>query len=155
MERQVTRFHEEQRFRQPWLWLLLAVVFIGVILAIASVGLSREGSIFIVLGAGVVPLIAVLLAFVQLVTDVSDDTLTIAYRGLWPTRRIALRDIARHEVVTYRGWLTGYGVRISFTYGMVYNSSGDRGVRIVLRDGSKLLVGSQRAEELNAALGVM
>jgi hypothetical protein len=45
----------------------------------------------------------------------------------------------------------GWGVRAGRS-GRAYNAYGDRGVQLVLTDGSRILVGSQRSEELMAAL---
>jgi hypothetical protein len=45
----------------------------------------------------------------------------------------------------------GWGVRVSRS-GRAYNAYGEHGVQLVLRDGSRILVGSQRPEELVAAL---
>ncbi|NLK25486.1 MAG: hypothetical protein GX307_02790 [Euryarchaeota archaeon] len=39
--------------------------------------------------------------------------------------------------------------------GKAYNVSGNRGVLLKLKDGNSLLIGSQRAEELDAAIALM
>ena len=51
-------------------------------------------------------------------------------------------------VVEYGGW----GIK-SGKGGKVYNTSGNQGVQFVLKDGSKLLIGSQKAHDLAAAIG--
>ena len=45
----------------------------------------------------------------------------------------------------------GWGIRVSRN-GRAYNASGNTGVQLVLADGSHILIGTQRAEELLAAL---
>jgi len=68
-------------------------------------------------------------------------------------RRIQLDDVARCDAVTYRpvrdygGWgiKGGRGSR-------AYNVSGNRGVRIDYADGTHLLIGSQRPDELAHAI---
>ena len=44
----------------------------------------------------------------------------------------------------------GHSVRMAG--GMAYNVGGDRGVRILKKNGKKILFGSQQAEELERAL---
>jgi hypothetical protein len=95
----------------------------------------------------------VVLGVAALVMEVHGDRLRA---GLAPFRRrgIALRDIATAEAVTYRPLADfgGWGVRWAGRRGVAYNASGNRGVQLVLADGRKVLVGSQRPEELAAAL---
>lgn len=68
-------------------------------------------------------------------------------------REVLCRDIATAESVVYRPVreFGGWGIRRG--RGMpAYTVSGNRGVRISCVDGSSLLIGSQRADELAAAL---
>jgi len=46
----------------------------------------------------------------------------------------------------------GWGIRTSGDGGRAYNAYGNMGVQLVLTDGKRVLVGTQRAEELLAAL---
>ena len=59
----------------------------------------------------------------------------------------------QYEVRTYRPIREygGYGIRYS-SKGKAYNVSGDRGVQIELLNGERLLIGSQRADELWRAI---
>jgi hypothetical protein len=62
----------------------------------------------------------------------------------------------RWEARTYRPILEygGWGIRYSpFGQGCAYNVSGNRGVQLELADGQRILIGSQRAEELARAIG--
>ncbi len=107
-----------------------------------------------VVGIVVVALVWVLFAATELVVDVDKDAVTIRFLYLWPARRVPLADIATIESVRYRPLLDylGYGVRFG-PKGLAYNVSGDRGVKIRLRDGGSFLVGSQRPDELADAIG--
>jgi hypothetical protein len=90
---------------------------------------------------------------VRLVTDVRDRELIIAMRGLWWARRILAADVSSVETIVYDPQLDygGYGIRKNRD-GKAFIATGDRGVRIQLTDGSKLVVGSQRPNELGAVL---
>jgi hypothetical protein len=68
-----------------------------------------------------------------------------------------LAEIVHRETRTYRPILEygGWGVRYSFVRkGWAYTVSGNRGVQLQLANGKRILVGSQRAEELARAIGV-
>ena|SRR5581483_5531911 len=70
-------------------------------------------------------------------------------------RSIPLTDIASWEPLTYRPvWdYGGWGIRYSLKHRRwAYNVSGNRGVLLRFTNGKSLLIGSQRPEELAAAL---
>ncbi len=90
---------------------------------------------------------------VRLVTDVHKGELVIAMRGLWRSRRVPLDRIQAVETITHdiaRDY-GGYGIR-STRDGKAYVAGGSRGVRVTLAGGEKLVVGSERPDELAAAL---
>lgn len=70
-------------------------------------------------------------------------------------RRIPRDRVARWEPCTYRPILDygGWGIRYSWRKkGWAYNISGNRGLRLELTSGKRLLIGSRRPEEFAAAL---
>jgi hypothetical protein len=88
----------------------------------------------------------------RLITEVRPGLLWVRLRPFRGTR-IPAKEIASafsreySPIREYGGW----GVRVSRS-GRAYNAYGKRGVQLVLRDGSKILIGSQRSEELVAAI---
>jgi hypothetical protein len=76
--------------------------------------------------------------------------------GWIPTYRrlIPLDQIRGVEVVHYRPWIDcgGWGIRRMRDGTRVLNARGNRAVRIILNDGTRYLIGSQRPEELAMAL---
>lgn len=160
-------FREVQQFRQGWLW---AGLIAGALLAIglfgwamyqqlvlgkpwgnnpmSDTGLMVMGPLIILLMVGLVWLFVAL----RLVTEVRDDGVYIHYRPLTRTR-IAFEDIASCQARTYRavreygGWGIKYGPS-----GKAYNVSGNRGVQLEFRNGSRLLIGSQKADQLAEAI---
>jgi hypothetical protein len=46
----------------------------------------------------------------------------------------------------------GWGLKFSFKGGKAYNVSGDMGLQLVLKDGKKVLIGTKKAEEMDAFL---
>jgi len=98
-------------------------------------------------------LIYLRLITVRLVTEVRKGELIVRMRGLWRLRRIPLDRIQsvetiKHDIARDYG---GYGIR-STREGKAYVAGGGRGVCVTLAAGEKLVVGSQRPDELAAAL---
>ena len=145
----MTSFHEEQRFRQWWIWALLALAALPVLVVVAIRG--------VVLSVLVVPLvllaIGVLLAFARLVVDVDREAITVAFHLLWPKRTIPISEVRNVEVIAYRAFLEygGYGVRLGLR-GWAWSVSGNQGVLVERKNGSRLMIGSQRPKELVAAI---
>lgn len=138
------RFREVQRFRQPWLWVLLG----GVSLLMIAFGPISWGGL-VVVGA-----VALLLYSLRLETEVRADGI---YLKMWPlhrsVRRVPWSEIERYESTQYSPLQEFGGWGIRWTPGKVaYNVSGDRGVRIERTTGRVVLVGSQRPEELVRAI---
>jgi hypothetical protein len=46
----------------------------------------------------------------------------------------------------------GYGLRLDTQYGSVYNIKGYHGIRINLKDGKRILLGTQKADEFSQVL---
>jgi hypothetical protein len=154
------RFREVQR---PAWWAYAAIAPAAVALAGAFAwrfALGRplgDGSLpdwalalIVALGAVAIPLVT---AFMRLVVEVEAPVLRIR---LWPfpARTIPLSEIAEAKAETYRPLreFGGWGLRFARGGKRAYSMRGNRGVRLRLRDGRVVMVGSQRAEELEAAL---
>lgn len=91
---------------------------------------------------------------IHLVTEVRNGELSIVLRGLWRSRhipldRIQLVEIIDHDPVREFG---GYSIRTTRA-GTAYLAGGRGAVRLTMSSGGKVVVGSNRAEELAAVLG--
>ncbi|MDP9251462.1 MAG: hypothetical protein M3O80_00520 [Chloroflexota bacterium] len=100
-------------------------------------------------------MVLLLFAFARLVVDVDRDAVTVAFRFLWPTRRIPIGQVRKAEAIRYRPFLDygGYGVRRGFR-GSAYTVSGNEGVLVETNNGSRVMIGSRRPEELEAAIAL-
>jgi hypothetical protein len=89
-------------------------------------------------------------------TTLVTPTAVRVWFGFIPTYRheIPIPSIARVEVVVYRPIIDakGWGVRIGPDGERILNARGNRGVRLHLVDGSRILIGSQRPDELALAV---
>ena len=144
-------FEERQRFVGRGLaQALLAVLAGGVLAAWLWMRGAPEAPPVLVL---MVPLLALaLVVWMELHVVVHPEAVDIHMRP-FRHRIIRVGDIAEATPRTYRplGEYGGWGIRYGLG-GMAYNVRGDRGVQLVLRDGRRVLIGSQRADELAKAI---
>ena len=160
-------FEEEQRFRQPWIWAIVLLSVVGLLVVFgyglveqlvlkepfgdnpaSDTGLIIAAVTTFVVGGGT----TLLLYKTKLVTKLDSNCLHIVFSPL-RRRDIPLSDIAHWEARTYNPIRDygGWGIKVG-RRGRAYNVSGNRGVELELTNGKKLLIGSQRSEELSAAI---
>jgi hypothetical protein len=155
-------FREEQRFRQLWIWILILGVaalqwwgWIQQILLGRPFG-DNPGPdwmvwlFWVLFGIGL-PLFFV---YLRLVVEVDDQGVGLRYAPL--TRRfIRFDEIERCEATDYQPLRQygGWGIR-GVGSNRAYNVSGSQGVRLYLRSGDVVVIGSQRSKELALAIDV-
>jgi hypothetical protein len=158
-EQKDVTFREVQRFG---LWIRLffvASMLIGVVIMVyakATSGAPNEPSILVAAALAFLLLgLAALFFVVRLETEVRRDGLYfrffpihIRYKKLGAANLVD--SYARHyrPIREYGGW----GIRCGFKGGRAYNVKGNRGVQLVLDDGRRLLIGSQKPHELAEAI---
>ncbi|WP_299287582.1 hypothetical protein [uncultured Mucilaginibacter sp.] len=151
-------FKETQRFRQWWLWLILIAAFGITISAITKEHKELQNdSNFALLTPLLVPILAfVLIFFSKLDTEIDAEGIHVRFFPFHFKFKTYSRDTIGQAVVTkynpildYGGW----GLRLGlFGKGKAYNVSGNQGIQLVFKDGSKLLIGTQKPDEAGAAL---
>lgn len=157
-------YREEQNFAR-WIYAFLAVIVLACGLGLflirdAESGLppSADGwhlNLAWLLVAGLfLPPAAVVVAL-HMTTEVTPTECAVWY-GWVPTyrRAIALEQIRRVEIVTYHAFRDHgfWGSRVTRDGERVFTARGDRAVRLHLVDGSRILIGTQRPEELAGVL---
>ena len=157
-------FHEVQRSRQWWLWLIVLVVtaaswysFINQVVLGRVIGSQPASNAVIVILwilAGVA--LPSFFLIVKLEVTVFTDRVDIRFYPMLK-RSYAAAQILDSFPRVYRPMIEygGWGVRWSPLNGWAYNTGGKAGVQLILADGRKLLIGSQRADELGEAIGEM
>jgi len=129
----VTYFREEQRFRESWLWVVIAIPMAFALWALlVTPGTPLAAGIAVI---GVAIAVSALIGLAYLETTVTADAVIVRFHVLCPTRRIKLDDIAEYAPMHYTMW-----------------DSGGWGVHFRLANGSQVLVGSQRSAELALAI---
>ncbi len=146
-------FKETQRFLKPWMNVLVAVVAVaGVAFLISQIS---QGMWKDVIGSVVLLGALALFRSLKLVTIVKDDGLSVRFFPFhWAFKRIPLEDVIEVESKTYSPIREygGWGIRCGKDGGRAYNVSGNQGVLLKYRSGGSLLIGTQKPQELEAAI---
>lgn len=165
-------YKEEQKFTQWWLWgligistasvfyILLQGMYVQFILGepwgdrpMSDTGLALVNVFtFITMGG-------ILFLFISMKLTIEVHNRTIYYRFapfIIQNRRIGLEEIESWEVKKFSLFkdFGGYGMRKGFSGKTAYNIRGNagRGLRMKLKNGKDLLLGTQRPDELRAAI---
>jgi hypothetical protein len=154
-------YHEVQRFRQWWVWALVSgaatlawLAFIRQIVLAQPIGNNPAPDwgvwlLWLFIGVG----LPGFFRYLRLVLDVTADEIVIRFRPLH-RRAIPLNEVQEFQprkysaVKEYGGW----GIKGWSQQKVAYNVSGDEGVELTLRDGRRVMLGSQRAPELAQAI---
>lgn len=156
-----TLFQETQRFTQWWLWLLLLGINIPL-----WIGIYQQLAQGVPYGdkpmsdIGLVILTLFLLSFLvfaytsNLKTKITTNGI---YFKLFPFhqkyRFYDWKEIQKAEVVKYSpiGEYGGWGIR-GFGNNKAFNVKGNMGLRILFKDGTKRLIGTQKSKELEKVI---
>lgn len=166
-------FKEVQRFNQWWMW---AIILPSVALMIGlcmhniyswtvlgkvpnSDNLSLEWRIVIVCLAMVATVGAAYTIFIAtLETNIKNNSLYYRFKPfIFRWRKISKNDIQSWEVRKYDpiGEYGGWGIRLTLSNGKAYNVKGDQGLQLHLKSGKKMLIGTQKPEELKQVMDEM
>lgn len=148
-------FRERQRFHHGGVGRLILVASVVALVAVAVIPASRgaaselPGLFGLAIGGSVVAL----LFCCELRVVVRPDALHVRFFPLTRQHRYSWDEIESAQARTYRpiAEFGGWGVRFG-RRGKAYNVYGNRGVQLELTGGRRLLIGSQRADELAAAI---
>jgi len=145
-------FRESQSMRQWWLWaFVLGVQAISFILVFREEGISTGILLWIIF-----PMFGIngLLYFAKLVTEVREEGIYlrfIPFHFKWV--KIDYTNIEQYESIKYNpmrdygGWGIKWGRE-----GKAYNISGNLGVKLMLNDGKRIMIGSQRPDQMVEAI---
>ena len=165
-------FSEQQKFQQPWGWIVIFTMFgvsalfvWGVIRQVVqghpwgNQPMSNTGllvcTIFVFLLSVV---LTIVLIVAQLETSVSANGISFRFYPIHRSFRIyKWDDIAEALVKKFSPFGIKGGMGIRFTgrttiYMMTFNAFGNSGLHLVLKSGRRLIIGTQRAKELEHAI---
>jgi hypothetical protein len=150
-------FTETQRFRQPWLWLIIVAVDVLIISGILSEMQKTKSDAHtkLIFAATIESLIVVLFLILRLDTKITAEGINYRFYPFQRFKVIKWEEISSAHVRTYKplGEYGGWGVRFGLRgTGMAYNVSGSQGLQLQLTNGKKILLGTQRPQELERVL---
>ncbi|MFM7319505.1 MAG: hypothetical protein ACKO5E_21365 [bacterium] len=153
----LTIYREDQLFA-PWVYLILGLIGGNLIFPhlpplknINDIRPTTDPANYAVFTV----ILLITACLMKMTTEVGPDGLCISF-GWLPIYRthVKLHEIKSIEPCTYRPLFDtlGWGIRRTWKGETVLSARGNRAVRITRNDGSVLLVGSQKAEELAAVI---
>ena len=156
-------FREVQRFS---LWVRLffvasMVLGVGIMVFTSVTSGSTSGPLSIVIRAGLSLLLlgsAVFFFVLKLETEIRHDGLYVRFFPIHiHHKKIAPGELVDSYARQYRPIMEygGWGIRCGFRGGRAYNVRGNKGVQLVLQNDKRLLIGSQKADELAGAISSM
>ncbi len=157
-------FKEEQRFTQLWLHILLVVSFIVPIVLVVNEYVKRENKDTEASLGLIVVMLSILLVYgfvfsLKLKTKI--DELGIHFRFVpfhFKIRTISWSAIEKayirnyEPISEYGGWGMKGGKLWNKDKGLAYNVKGDIGLQLELKSGKKILIGTQKQEEMKRVL---
>lgn len=163
-------FSEEQRFTQWWLRVILILSLLSVFAPfvygiylqevlhkppgenpMTTEGLISTGISTLIL----VGIIIVLFVYARLKTRITTEYVMVAFPPFFRKwKKFSTAEIEKIEVRTYRAIREygGYGVKRKIRYGQSYTVSGKTGLQLYLKDGKKVLIGTQKKQAMKYAM---
>lgn len=143
-------FIEKQRFSQWWLWLLLLLVISNLVREFLNGTVEEKQALFF--SALTLTLTSILFAIMKLETAIDVNGISVRFFPFHLKKKYFNWDqlescfIRTYKpVIEYGGW----GIRKTFSgKGTAYNVKGKVGLQLVFKNGDRLLIGTQKAEEL-------
>lgn len=161
MKKEQVLFEESQRLNQWWIWtIILGVLGISIYAKIKTVQFNESlfnGSDFSL----IIPifLLPALFYFLMLKTRIEENGIYVRFFPFHLKEIfIAWDQLETCSVRTYSplGEFGGWGIKYGLGgAGKAYNVSGNQGLQLVFKDGSKLLIGTKKPIELQDIINKM
>jgi len=152
-------FKETQKFNLRWKWLLFMVLY-----ALMSWALLQQfseekydiiGIVSLVFSICMLAFFNVLILLMKLEVEINNESVNFRFKPFHiKPRTIEIKDIDKIYIREFKPYLEygGHGIQRKFKYGKSFTVSGKNGLQLVLRNGEKILIGTQKPKELNKIL---
>ncbi len=156
-------FTERQKFKQWWIWLILlsvnGILIVGVfkqVIGGQQFGDKPMGNKELLIVTGLLLLLTLLFYILRLDTIIKQDGIYIRFFPFhikfkyfgWD--RMTKSYVRQYSPLTEYG---GWGLRLGlFGKGTAFNVSGDKGLQLEFTDNKKLLIGTNKQDELTETL---
>lgn len=151
-------FEETQTFRGTWTWyLIIGVALIAIGGAIMSFFFTHEieGYVSTIIATLITIAVLALLSVSKLTVCIDEHALYYKYPPFARNeKKIRKEDVEEMYVRKYRAiWeYGGYGYRFRFRSGRALNVSGNMGLQLVLKNGKRVLIGTQKSDLMETAV---
>jgi len=152
-------FEEEQKFVGTWTWyLLLSITAFSVVPGVYILSTMNEKETGLIsIGIVLLVMTGVIVLHVAMRLKVTIDRSAIYYRFppfVRTERKLDKSDIQAINVRKYQPiWeFGGHGYRFRFGSGRAMSVAGKHGLQLILSNGKRLLIGTQKPEELERAI---
>jgi hypothetical protein len=147
-------FKETQRFTQWWLWLVLMGSWGAMIYSLFTD--KPESGISYVVSGVIMCGLPILFWQMRLMTRITAEGIYVRFipfhfkEQFYPWDSIESAQVRTYSPLKEYG---GWGIKYGFNgQGKVYNVSGNEGLQLVFKSGEKLLIGTQKPAEIQAAV---
>ena len=155
-------FKEEQRFTQTWLIILLSISIIIPILIMIN-EFSKENSTMtlnvLLLTISLMIICVLPIFFFKLITRIDETGIHYQFFPFHFSKRTILwselnsAKTRKYDAIgEFGGWGLRGGIFWKKSKGIAYNVSGDLGIQLELATNKKILIGTQKENEVNAIL---
>lgn len=156
-------FSEKQRFNQLWVWLLMigmnGAILTGIYLKLkndATIGSQEEDNTSLVIVACVSIVLTLMFFLFRLDTQINADGIYVRFLPIrFKYRHYSWENLSKIYVREYSplGEYGGWGIRYTISgAGKAYNISGKIGLQLEFTTGKKVLIGTQKGEEIKEML---
>lgn len=156
-------FTERQRFKQWWLWVILlginGLFLFGLfrqVIGGQQFGDKPMSNIGLLIGTGLTFALTLLFINFRLETTIKEDGIYVRFFPFnlkfkhYTWDKISKSFVRQYSPITeYGGWGLRYGM---FGKGTAYNVSGDKGLQLEFTDNKKILIGTNKPNELTGIL---
>lgn len=146
------KFQEKQTFWSWWMIILMSFLLLSTVnFDIVNIFKGNFSELNFNPGMWIIVCIIIFFSFIQLKTTITEEGIAIQFFPfLLKTRFILWSQVSQlyvkdyNPIADYGGWGYRFG-----SEGKAYNTKGSVGLQIIFKDGSKLLIGTQKKDELS------
>ena len=146
-------FTEKQRFTQWWIWMIIVTIssialagFVQQIILKKPFGDKPMSNAEVVVFVAFMVVFFYLFTIMKLITVIDRSGIKMQFVP-FVKKQVKWEDVKSLSVVNY-GFVGGWGIRFGSSYGTIYNVKGKMGLAIEFTNGKKLLVGTQKPDEI-------
>lgn len=144
-------FIETQKFNKWWHYILMGFPLTATIVTTYfTLKTPQANPTSLYISTGLAALVTVWLFTIKLKTTIDNSKIIAHFFGVpFCKREILWSDIQTIDVIEYSPLMDygGWGIRYSSSSGTCYNVAGKTGIKIIKKDGTAFLVGTQQKEE--------